>query len=182
METDVQNETPVEIEEHDELAPMREEIESLVELIKDKVNEDNLTPCPGCNILVEISANRCPHCDSNIAANNALVRESIRRLDEIRGELDGQHDVQVESARGEDRKPGFGERLKRIFSGPPEVEPQEEEAASKPAENEPRLFDTIAVGDTVKILEAVDPWYKIKTRDGKTGWVYSTILRDDRLG
>ena len=48
METDLQKETPAETEEIDELAPMRDEIESLVELIKDKVNSDNLTPCTGC--------------------------------------------------------------------------------------------------------------------------------------
>jgi hypothetical protein len=178
METDIRNDAPVENEEEiDELAPMRDEIESLVELIKDKVDNDNLTPCPGCNILVEISANRCPHCDSNIAANNALMRESIRRLDEIRGELDGEHDVHVESRLDPSEKQSFGERIRRFFSGAP----VEEDLIETPPElkpDEPRLFDTIAVGDTVKVLEAADPWYKVKTRDGKTGWVYSTVLRD----
>jgi len=178
MDTDLQKETPAETEEIDELAPMREEIESLVELIKDKVNSDNLTPCPGCNIMVDIKANRCPHCDSNIAANNALVRESLRRLGEIRGELDGQHEVQVESRRDPSEKRSFGERIKQFFSGSPREEELEETAVVN-GPKEPRLFDTIAVGDPIKVVEAADPWFKVKTRDGKTGWVYSTILKDE---
>jgi hypothetical protein len=178
METDVRDNVPVETEEQDELAPMREEIESLVELIKDKINNDNLTPCPGCNILVDINANTCPHCESNIAANNALMRESIRRLDEIRLELDDQHDLHVENRRDRVRKVGLGERIRRIFAGPRDEEPVEEPVVEA-GPDQPRLFDTIAVGDPVKVLEAADPWYKIKTRDGKTGWVYSTILRDE---
>ncbi len=178
METDLQKETPAETEEIDELAPMRDEIESLVELIKDKVNSDNLTPCPGCNIMVEISVNRCPHCDSNIAANNALVRESLRRLGEIRGELDGQHEVHVESLRDPSEKRSFGERFKQFFSGSPREE-ELDEPAPKTGLKEPRIFDTIAVGDPIKVLEAADPWFKVKTREGKTGWVYSTILKDE---
>lgn len=177
METDVRDDVPVETEEQDELAPMREEIESLVELIKDKVSSDNLTPCPGCNILVDINANLCPHCESNIAANNALMRESIRRLDEIRLELDDQHDIQIETRRETESKIGLGERIRRIFSGPREEELVEEPVAESRPDG-PRLFDTVNIGDPVKILETADPWYKIKTRDGKTGWVYSTILRD----
>ena len=181
METDVQTETPVENGETDELTPMREEIESLVELIKDKVDGDNLTPCPGCTILVDIKLNRCPHCDSNIAANNALMRESTRRLDEIKGELDGQHEVFVESRRDPSEKRSFGERFKRFFSGSPREEDLEETAPQefRMEPESPRIFDTIAVGDPVKVLEAADPWYKVKTRDGKTGWVYSTILKDE---
>jgi hypothetical protein len=104
------------------------------------------------------------------------MRESMRRLDEIRGELDGQHEVLLESRRDPSEKRSFGQRLKSFISGP-RVEEQSvkntQEAAS------PRIFDTIAVGDPVKVLEAADPWYKVKTRDGKTGWVYSTMFKDD---
>ena len=181
METDVQTDAPVENGEIDELAPMREEIESLVELIKDKVNRDNLTHCPGCNILVDIQANQCPHCESNIAANSALMRESLRRLDEIQSELDDQHEVHVASRRGPSEKRSLGERFKRFFSGSPREEDLEKTAPKefKMEPESPRIFDWIAVGDPIKVLEAADPWYKVKTRDGKTAWVYSTILRDE---
>jgi hypothetical protein len=106
------------------------------------------------------------------------MRESLRRLGEIRGELDGQHEVHVESRRDASEKRSFGERIKQFFSGSPREE-ELDGIAPEAGLKEPRLFDTVAVGDPVKVLDAADPWYKVKTRDGKTGWVYSTILKDE---
>jgi hypothetical protein len=174
MKTDVIDETQDQVEQNDEEVPLREEAASLVELTKNKVNRDNLTPCPSCTILVHIKQNHCPHCNSNIAANNALMRESLRRLGEIQSELDGEHQDHVKGRPDESKKSTFGERFRHFFSG---SEPEEEVKPPVPDPKGPRILDTLAEGDQLKGLETCDPWYKVKTRDGKTGWVYSTLVK-----
>jgi hypothetical protein len=174
MNTDVENETPPQADGTDDVVSLREEAASLVELTKNKVNRDNLTPCPACTILIHINENHCPHCNSNIAAENALMRESLRRLAEIQAKLDGQHEDYVKDRQNQSKKPTFGQRFKHFFSGeetPVTVKPP------IPDPEGPRILDNIADGDQVKVLENCDPWYKIKTRDGKTGWVYSTLIK-----
>lgn len=174
MKTDVENETTAPADLTDDVADLREEAASLVELTKNKVNRDKLTPCPACTILVHISENHCPHCSSYIAAENALMRESLRRLAEIQAALDGQHEDHVKASQNASKKPTFGHRFKHFFSG---QEPPVEVKPPIPDPKGPRILDAIADGDQVKVLECCDPWYKIKTRDGKTGWVYSTIIK-----
>ena len=173
MKTDVQNETQAPADRPDDTVSLRKEAASLVELTKNKVNRDNLTPCPSCTILVHINENHCPHCNSNIAAENALMRESLRRLAEIQAQLDGQHEDHVKRRADQSKKPSFGRRVKHFFSG---EEPPAETKPPVSAPGGPRILENLAAGDQLKVLENCDPWYKVKTRDGKTGWVYSTLL------
>ena len=63
------------------------EANRLKEFKSQKVKKNNKTQCPACATLVHIDASLCPHCNTDIAANNALVRESLRRLDEINAQL-----------------------------------------------------------------------------------------------
>ncbi|MFQ5511150.1 MAG: SH3 domain-containing protein [Candidatus Krumholzibacteriia bacterium] len=63
------------------------EAERLTAFKSERVQKNNQTPCPACATLVHIDANLCPHCNTDIAANNALVRESVRRLEEINNRL-----------------------------------------------------------------------------------------------
>lgn len=175
MTTETDTEAPAAVEETDERVALKEEAETLLQLTKNKVNRDGTTPCPGCNILVSLRANHCPHCESNIAAHNALMRESIRRLDEIRAELDGRHGKLLKDRRDESEKTTFGQRLKRFFTG------QEEDDRPPKALRDlsgPRLLDSVAKGDQLRVVECDGPWIKVKTRDSRTGWVYSTLLPD----
>lgn len=175
MKTQIENDATAVIDEKDARAELGAEAESLVEITKKKVNRDNTTPCPACNILVDIKTNRCPHCESNIAANNALMRESLRRLDEIRSELDGEHGKLLKNRRNEETKPAVRERFKRFFSGP-----QPDDGSHDPSRDPmgPRVLDSVAEGDQLKVLESDGPWFKVKTRDGRTGWVYSTLVQE----
>jgi len=173
MTTMTENEAPpVIVDENDDHAALRIEANSLLELTKNKVKRDQTTPCPGCNILVPITANQCPHCESNIAADNALMRESLRRLDEIRAELDGRHGKLLKDRRDEVAKPAVRERFKRFFSG---AETVDEPEVTVRATEGPRVLDTVSEGDQLKVLECEGSWLKVKTRDGRTGWVYSTF-------
>lgn len=173
MKTDVLKEAPVAAGRIDHHAALKDEAASLVELTKNKINRGNLTPCPSCDILVPVKTNHCPHCNSNIAANNALMRESMKRLDEIRAELDGKHGKQVKN-RGDREKVTLGKRIRRLFSN---TQKQEESGPTASDPKGPRILDTVADGDQLKVLECDDPWYKVRTRDGRTGWVFSTLRR-----
>lgn len=173
MNTDVQDEIQAQDDVLEDEIPLREEAASLLELTKNKVDNNGFTPCPSCTIPIHIQKNHCPNCNSNIAANNALLRESLRRLAEIQAELDGQHRGHVKNRVGDSKKPTFGQRFKRLFSGP---EAPEEVTPPVTDPKGPRILDNVNDGDQLKVLENCDPWYKIKTRDGKTGWVYSTFL------
>jgi hypothetical protein len=165
---------PVIVDENEERTALRDEASALLELTKNKIKRDQTTPCPGCNILVPIKANDCPHCESNIAAHNALMRESLRRLDEIRAELDDRHDKLLEDRRNEEARPAVRERLKRFFSGAEPVDVPEVAARNTDG---PRVLDTVSEGDQLKVLECDGSWLKVKTRDGRTGWVYSTFQK-----
>ncbi len=155
-----------------ENADLKAEVASLLEITKHKINKDNLTPCPACNVLVHVKLNKCPHCESFIAANNALMRESMRRLAEIQAELDREHLGCVERIRKESGKLSLGERIKSLFS--PRRIP-ESRAPEGPDPTGPRILDRTFEGGQLKVLELDGPWCKVSTRDGRTGWVYSTL-------
>jgi hypothetical protein len=156
------------------------ELDRLLDFKKENVREKDLTPCPACTIPVRFDVDRCPHCESNIAAHNALVRESLRRLDEITAEIDREHDRLVDTTH-EDTGPSLGRRLKNFFSGSQAPEPSESpNPPARPlwAVEDMRTLDNIWEGEPLKVLECRGPWLRVKTRDGRKGWVYSTIVRD----
>ncbi len=86
----------------------------LREFKKENVRRGNQTLCPACAMYVNIKANKCPHCSSDIAANNALVRESLRRLQEVTTQLEAMREEHLERFRDVPRPP-FSERLKGFF-------------------------------------------------------------------
>ena len=149
------------------------ELNELLEFKKKRVPRKGLTPCPSCTTLVDIDAKECPHCSSSIAANNALVRESMRRLREIEAELNDEHDQLDKSEPTE--KQGFWGRLRNAFSS----SPQSESLITPVLEyDNPRFLDSVSEGDQLIVLDRVGAWYKVKTRDSRTGWVYSTFVED----
>ena len=151
------------------------EIESLLEITKHKIHRDNMTPCAACTILISVTLNTCPHCESFVAPNNALLRESLRRLDEIRAGIDGDHTSHSQARANDNQNLSFGERFKRFFTGE-----QKQEIVIKPMPDPTarRILRNTVEGDPLKVLETDGPWFKVKTRDGQTGWVYSTIMDD----
>ena len=159
-------------------AELTDEIEHLVELRKEKVIKNDHTPCPACASPVHIRTNECPYCDTNIAANNALVRETLRRIDEIAAELDAQHGRRPEDESEEQTNAGAWDRIKNFFSASP---PQPAKEAPPPVDYEApdaRMLSKVSEGDLLKVVAYDGAWYKVKTRDGQTGWVYSTLVKD----
>jgi hypothetical protein len=167
----LKTDTPIAPERIDD-PDLRSEVASLLELTKHKINKESLTPCPACNVLVHVKLNKCPHCDSFIAPNNALMRESMRRLLEIQAELDREHLDRVEKIQKQSGKKTLGERIKYLFSSP---RPPDGKTPEGPDPTGPRILDRTFEGGQLKVLECDGPWCKVSTRDGRTGWVYSTL-------
>jgi len=172
VETLVKDETQAAAAPAEPSADPRPEIDELLRIKKRHRIEGNQVPCPSCTVKVEMTINRCPFCESDIAAETALARETTRRLRELSGELDTEHKRRPTDE--EPRRRGFFERLKYLFEGDPEPDPD----AGRIDPFARRLLSNISPGDTLKVLEEDGPWLKIKTAAGDIGWVYSTVRKD----
>ena len=146
------------------------ELEELLRIKKIHRIEGSRVPCPSCGMLVEVTINRCPFCESDIAAETALARETMRRLRELSGELDVEHGLRTKE---QPPRRGFFQRLKYLFEGDPE--PVETPAPDPHAK---RLLSNLAPGDSLKVLEEDGPWLKVKTMSSEIGWVYSTVRKN----
>jgi len=146
-----------------------DEIDELLRIKKSRRINGDRVPCPACGVAVDIAINRCPFCESDIAAETALARETTRRLRELSGELDAQHAVRTAEP---PKQRGFLERLKCVFTGDPEpVAPPKIDPHAR------RLLNLITVGDSLKVIDEDGSWLKVKTMAGDIGWVYSTVRK-----
>jgi hypothetical protein len=155
-------------------APDRgDEIDELLRIKKSRRFDANRVPCPSCGVVVDTTLNRCPFCESDIAAETALARETMRRLRELSGELDVEH---ARRARAEDapKRRGFFARLKYLFEGDPVTDPVDSLKVDPHAK---RVLSNLAPGDSFKILAEDGPWLQVKTMGGDIGWVYSTVRK-----
>jgi hypothetical protein len=148
----------------------REEIEELLRIKKSRRIDAGRVPCPACGVLVDMAINRCPFCESDIAAETALARETTRRLRELSGEIDAEHAVRTQE---KPKRRGFFQRLKYLFEGDPEpVETPKIDPHAK------RLLASLAPGDTLKVIDEDGPWLQVKTMGSQIGWVYSTVRKN----
>jgi hypothetical protein len=247
-------------------AALKVEANRLMEFKKERVKRNNQTQCPACATYVHINANKCPHCSSDIAANNALVRESLRQLDEITAELEAMHEQHMERHQDVPRRP-LSERLKGFFADRQTREDMKlvvpslflffvavatlrivgnqtlfwsfsiaggiiavsllnkfkvrriitidlyrsvlvfgllavmASAVAQPSSlwsvatkssvevkgstvnirssstTRSSVVTTASQGDKLKVVERKGDWYKVKTSDGQTGWVYSSLVK-----
>lgn len=149
----------------------RNEIDELLRIKQSHKIDAGRVPCPSCGVVVETSINRCPFCDSDIAAETALARETTRRLRELSGELDAEHANRIREEAGPVRR-GFFARLAYLFQGDPEPEP-----VDAPDPHAKRMLGLLSPGDSLKVLAEDGPWIQVKTMGGEIGWVYSTVRK-----
>ena len=161
---------PAENREDGAKAPdRREEVDELLRIKRSRRIDADKVPCPSCGVVVAMSINRCPFCESDIAAETALARETTRRLRELSGELDAEHAVRTQDP---PKRRGFFERLKYLFEGDPEpVDTPKVDPYGK------RLLGHLAPGDSFKVIDGDGPWLKVQTMGSDTGWVYSTLRK-----
>lgn len=148
-----------------------DELEELLRIKQNRKISATQVPCPCCGVVVDMTLNQCPFCESDIAAATALARETTRRLREISGELDEEHAARTE----ETPRRGFFARLKYLFEGDPEPDPSNTFKVDPHAR---RILGTLSPGDSFKVLAEDGPWLQIKTPSSAIGWVYSTLRKD----
>jgi len=148
-----------------------DEINELLRVKGQRRIGDTKLPCPSCGVTVENTINRCPFCESDIAAEAALARETTRRLRELSGEIDREHATRTR----ETPKPrGFFQRLKCLFEGDPVPETIDTFKTDPFAK---RLLGSLAPGDAIRVIGEDGPWLQVKTPTSEIGWVYSTFKK-----
>jgi hypothetical protein len=147
------------------------EINELLRIKQSRRMTDTKVPCPSCGVVVEMTINRCPFCESDIAAETALARETTRRLRELTGALDLEHATRM---RVTPKPRGFFARLKCLFQGDPAPEPINTFASDPTAT---RLLGHLAPGDAIRVIGEDGTWLQVKTPTSEIGWVYSTFKR-----
>ena len=251
-----------------EYARLNDEVKRLLDFKKSSVKGRNRTPCPECATLVDINANKCPQCASDIAEHTANVRQHLAELNEITAELDQLHNRYMDYREEEAAMQPLREKVRRAISGPQmaagfktilpsfllffafiatlriighgplfwagslagasvaysllkkssykyyvtvelyraaiivgliiimsgataaplsgwsmfstdRVEVIQPTAnIRESATTESRIVTTVSKGDKLTIVEKRGAWYQVKTKDGQTGWVYSSLVKD----
>ena len=72
------------------------EAKRLLEFKKQNIKKNDLTPCPQCATLVNINANKCPQCTSDISKHTQTVREQLDRLNQVTAQLHELHKREME--------------------------------------------------------------------------------------
>lgn len=101
-----------------EYGRLNDEVRRLLDFKKTNVKGRNRTPCPACATPVDIKANKCPHCASEIADHTENVRHQLGALDQITAELDKLHTSYIECREEEAAMQPLAERVRRAISGP----------------------------------------------------------------
>ncbi|MEJ2719568.1 MAG: SH3 domain-containing protein [bacterium] len=158
MTTDIEHEESVE-EMQATVAEPPAAVEELLEFTRERVQGD-MTRCPACNLFVPISARRCQHCESNIEANNALVRETLRRIDDTAHRLDDEGRALHRAWRSAKN------RIKRLFGRKSTIE------GIVPGNDAQRDTVDVQAGDQITVAETHGAWALVQTADGRHGWVY----------
>ena len=250
-----------------EYTSLNSEAKRLLDFKKKNVKKHNQTPCPECATLIQISANRCPHCASDIGDHTTRIREELGKLKDITAELHELHNSYMECYEEESAVRPFWERARGFFSDPRMREDLKTILPSlllffvlivalRVMDNEPlfwgitlpggfiayfllkksnfrryvtidlyraalvvglilvisgaatlslpgwfdtssnsvevqrpvaniresattdsRVLTTASQGDKLEVIGRQGAWYNVKTEDGQTGWVYSSLVK-----
>ncbi|UCF05971.1 MAG: SH3 domain-containing protein [bacterium] len=251
-----------------EYTSLNAEAKRLLDFKKKNVKKNNQVPCPECATLIQVNANKCPHCSSDISSHTEKIREELEKLKDITTELHELHNRYMECHEEESAVRSFWERGKDFISDPRMREDLKiilpsfllffvligalrimgngplfwsvtlaggfiaysllkksnfrryvtidlyrvalvvgliiviSGAATQPLPGWPDMsFNTVEVqrsvaniresattdsrvvttanqGDKLKVLDRQGAWYKVKTKDGQTGWVYSSLVKN----
>ncbi len=101
-----------------EYGRLNDEVRRLLDFKKSNVRGRDRTPCPACATPVDMNANKCPHCASEIADHTKNVRHQLSALDHITAELDKLHSSYIECREEEAAMQPLVERVRRAISGP----------------------------------------------------------------
>ena len=94
------------------------EAKRLIDFKKQNIKKKDFTPCPQCTTLVNIQANKCPHCASSIAEHTRKIREELKKLDELTYQMFELHKREMEIYQQEVGSKPFWIRIKDFFNEP----------------------------------------------------------------
>ena len=92
------------------------EAKRLMEFKSQHVRNKDHTPCPQCATLVNIQANKCPQCTSEISQHTEVVREVLQKLAEVTDELGRLHRQETELIQQQAEQMPLSKRLHQTFS------------------------------------------------------------------
>ncbi len=72
------------------------EAKRLLDFKSQNVKNKDQTSCPQCATLVNIRANKCPQCTSDISEHTQVVREVLEKLEQVTDELGRSHRKETE--------------------------------------------------------------------------------------
>ena len=102
----------------EDYARLNEEVKRLLDFKKSNVRGRSRTPCPECATAIDVQANKCPQCGSEVAAHTARVREHLAELEETTAEIERLHRRYMEYREEESAMQPIVERVRRIVSDP----------------------------------------------------------------
>ncbi len=94
------------------------EAKRLLDFKKQNIKKNDLTPCPQCATLININANKCPQCTSDISKHTKTVREQLDRLNQVTAQLHELHKREMEVYQQEAGSKPFWERVGDFFTEP----------------------------------------------------------------
>ena len=111
-------ETQVLAEQEQKSSSLDAEAKRLLDFKKQNLKKKDLTPCPQCATLVNIQANKCPHCTSDISKHTKTVREELKKLNEITAQLYELHKREMELYHQETGHKPFWIKIRDFFNEP----------------------------------------------------------------
>lgn len=94
------------------------EAKRLIQFKKDNIKKKDMCPCPECATLVNIQANKCPHCASDISEHTKRIRVELKKLESVTAELRDIYKGEMELNRQEASDKPFWSRITDFWTEP----------------------------------------------------------------
>ena len=94
------------------------EAKRLIQFKKDNIKKKDMSACPECATLVNIQANKCPHCASDISEHTERIRIELQNLESVTAELRDIYKGELELNRREASDKPFWLRVKDFWTEP----------------------------------------------------------------
>lgn len=94
------------------------EAKRLIQFKKDNIKKKDMSPCPECATLVNIQANKCPHCASDISEHTERIRVELKKLESVTAELRDIYKGEMELNRQEASDKSSWLRIKDFWTEP----------------------------------------------------------------
>jgi hypothetical protein len=99
-------------------ARLNDDVRRLLDFKREHVRGRSRTPCPECATAIDVQANKCPQCGSDVAEHTANVRHHLAELQQTTAEIEGLHRRYMEYREEEAAVQPVVERIRRAVTSP----------------------------------------------------------------